>query len=106
MEKKSLSWISLLGDKGEGKSLLRASCLLGGSQWRFGVSEMMTNDLSLLYGNLTLTKKKRQNVVIDVGDVEDTLKWGKFCLVGKIISEKSFPFESISYNHVEALEGG
>lgn len=31
--------------------------------------------------------------MIDVGDVEDTLKWGKFCLIGKIISEKSFPFE-------------
>lgn len=53
----------------------------------------MEDELLLQYGNLTLTKKEQEKVVIGVGEVEETdLLRGRHCLIEKVISKKLVPF--------------
>lgn len=55
------------------------------------VTIQMEDDLSLLCGNFSPTKK---DVEVDVSNVEDTILCGKCCLIGKVIAEKPFDLKA------------
>ncbi|KAF5445241.1 hypothetical protein F2P56_034307 [Juglans regia] len=48
----------------------------------------MAEDITTLWDRLSLTEEESKDVVVKEGDIHATLERGRFCLIGKIITEK------------------